>query len=273
MQVKFIPRREDGAVTIEDVKNTVDSNTRLVSLSSVNFITGYKVDITAIGKYLHEKGILFCVDGVQSLGQCSLNITNVDFLSSGAQKWLLSPSGTGILYINRRHFSTLHPAIVGWKTVESNHDYLNYRHAFLPSAQKYESGTLNNIGIVGLHAALGLLLEIGIENIAARIARLREMCVESLLGKGYQVAGANYGKTGAGIVSFRSSKKDVTEFRPRFEAEGFMVSYREDLAGNRCVRLSGDEQIIRLYRARKDSFSLPWVRYSCRAAILSARYT
>jgi cysteine desulfurase/selenocysteine lyase len=96
--VKFIPIHHDGAVTLDDVMNQVNDNTRLVSLSSVNYVTGYKIDVSAIGQYLHEKGILFCVDAIQSLGAIPIDITYVDFLAAGAYKWLLGPLGIGILY-------------------------------------------------------------------------------------------------------------------------------------------------------------------------------
>lgn len=238
VQTKFIPRYKDGAVTDEDVKNIVDSNTRLVSLSSVNFVTGFKIDIASIGEYLHQRGILFCIDAVQSLGAAPIDIKYVDFLASGAYKWLLGPMGTGIFFVKRKHFKKLHPVLAGWKSVKFNQRYLTYNLDFLDLAQRYEPGSLNILGIVGLHAALELLLEVGIENIAARLARLREIIVSSLWDKGYSVLGPTNRKQSSGIISFTSQKQDIIKLHHDLDASGFVVSLRDNLDGNKCIRIS-----------------------------------
>jgi len=238
VKTKFIPRHKDGAVTLEDVKNIVDSNTRLVSLSSVNFVTGFKIDIASIGEYLHQRGIFFCIDAVQSLGAAPISVKYVDFLASSAHKWLLGPLGIGIFFVKRKHLEKLHPVLAGWKSVKFSQQYLTYDLSFLDSAQRYEPGSLNILGIIGLHAALELLLEVGIENIAARLEKLREIIVSSLWDKGYTIIGVTNRKQSSGITSFTSQKQDIIKLRHDLDACGFVVSLRDNLDGNKCIRVS-----------------------------------
>lgn len=238
VQTKFIPRHKGGAIKLEEVKNIIDSNTRLVSLSSVNFVTGFKIDVASIGEYLHQRDIFFCVDAVQSLGAAPIDVKYVDFLASSAHKWLLGPLGSGILLVKRKHFAKLHPVLSGWKSVKFNKQYLTYNLDFLDSAQRYEPGSLNILGLVGLHAALKLLLEVGIENIAARLEKLQEIIVSSLLGKGYIVIGATELRRSSGITSFTSQKEDIIKLRHDLDASGFVVSLRENLDGKKCIRIS-----------------------------------
>jgi selenocysteine lyase/cysteine desulfurase len=199
VETKFIPKSPDGAVTVEDVAQAIDSRTRLVSLSTVHFITGYRIDINSIGRFLEGRNILFCLDAIQSLGAFPLDTRYVDFLASGAHKWLLGPLGTGILFIKRRHFERLRPVLVGWKSVISSKDYLNYNLAFPNSALRYEPASCSILGLVGLHAALRLLLEVGIENIATVISKLNSMLSSALWEKGYDVLSPRNAEHSSGI--------------------------------------------------------------------------
>ncbi|MDP2730729.1 MAG: aminotransferase class V-fold PLP-dependent enzyme [Dehalococcoidales bacterium] len=236
--VKFIPRHHDGAVTLDDVMNQVDDNTRLVSLSSVNYITGYKIDIPAIGQYLHENGILFCVDAIQSLGAIPIDTIYVDFLAAGAHKWLLGPQGIGILYVKRCNIEKLTPVLAGWKCVQSSKKYLNYDFCLLDSAKCLEPGGINITGIVGLHAALGLLLETGIDEIAGRLAGFRKIMKPALREKGYDLIGPSDDELSSGITSFSSQTLGITNLRQKLDNNGFVVSLRDSLDGRKCIRIS-----------------------------------
>ena len=146
--------------------------------------------------------------------------------------------GIGILFVKRKHYEKLHPILAGWKSVKSNKQYLTYNLDFLDSAQRYEPGSLNILGIVGLRAALELLLEVGIENVAARLKKLRQIIVSLLHDKGYTVIGVTKGKQSSGITSFTSQKQDIIKLRRDLDACGFIVSLRDSLDGNKCIRVS-----------------------------------
>ncbi len=238
VKTKFIPGKKDGAVTLEDVQNAVDEHTRLVSLSSVNYLTGYKIDINSIGEYLQQRGILFCLDAVQSAGVAPIDVRNVDFAAFSGHKWLLSPMGTGIFWLKRKHLDSLRPCLTGWKSVKSGHEYLSYNLDFLDSAQRYEPGSLNMLGLVGLHASLKLLLEIGIEKIAGRLAKLRQIIISPLREKGYQIVGPVEGRQSSGIITFTSSNQDIVALRRSLDENDFVVSLRKDLNGAPCIRVA-----------------------------------
>ena len=236
--VKFIPKHSDGAVTLEDVINLADDNTRLVSLSSVNYITGYRIDVSEIGKYLHEKGILFCVDAIQSLGAFPIDTRYIDFLAAGAYKWLLGPIGIGILYVKRCNIERLTPVLAGWKCVQSSKKYLDYDLCFLDSAKCLEPGGINIVGIVGLHAALELLLETGLDQIADRLAGFRGVIKAALREKGYDLIGPADDKLGSGITSFSSQINDIADIRQKLDKQNFVVSIRDSFEKRKCIRVS-----------------------------------
>jgi cysteine desulfurase/selenocysteine lyase len=236
--VKFIPRHLDGAVTLDDVMNLVDDKTRLVSLSSVNYISGYRIDVPAIGRYLHEKNILFCVDAIQSLGAFPIDTGFVDFLAAGAHKWLLGPLGIGILFVKECNIKKLAPVLAGWKCVQSSKKYLNYDLCFLDSAKCLEPGGINISGIVGLHAALELLMETGIDEIASRLVRFGQVIKFALWEKGYDLIGPIEDKWSSGITSFSSQKNDITSLRKRLDDRGFVASLRDTFDGRKCIRIS-----------------------------------
>jgi cysteine desulfurase/selenocysteine lyase len=238
VQIKFIPRNEDGVVTWEDIDKLADKNTRLVSLSTVNYISGFKIDVSSIGSYLHQRNILFCIDAIQSLGAFPIDTTHIDFLAAGANKWLLGPIGIGILYIKRKNLGLLSPTLAGWKCVQSSKSYTSYNLCFLDSAKRFEPACVSVLSLVGLNAALELLLEIKVENIARRLAMLRRIIVPSLKEKGYKVFGFNCPEQISGITSFSSRKQDIVQLRNKLDSSGFVVSLRDGLDGNKCIRVS-----------------------------------
>ncbi len=237
----------DGLVTMDDVIAHVDARTRLVSLSSVHFVTGARMDIEAIGEYLRSRGVLFCVDAIQSFGALPLSARNVDFLAADAHKWMLGPQGIGILFVRRSRFDMLHPAAVGWKSVVANKDYSKSTFDLPDSARRYEPGSLNALGLTGLHAALSILREVGVVPIAERLGALREFLVPRLVAKGYQIVGgsdrlklaAHRPGSFSGITSFRASSDPQTiDLQKRLDARRIVVSLREELTGQKCVRVA-----------------------------------
>ena len=254
VEVRFIPRHPDGSVTIHDILMLIDKNTRLVSLSSVNYITGYRIDVSAIGRFLHYNGILFCVDAIQGLGAFPIDVTHVDFLASGAHKWLLGPLGTGILYVKKSNLGRINPALAGWKCMASGHRYLEYNLCFLDSARRFEPGGINISGIVGFHAALRLLLDNGIPEIAAKLRRFRHTLIRGLLDKGYDIIGPLEDELSSGITSFSTCDGDVSALRRQLDNSGFVVSLRDGLEGRKVIRVSPhfyntEEEITRFLEA------------------------
>jgi selenocysteine lyase/cysteine desulfurase len=217
LQARGVEVRKLPAADLDTVAACVDSSTRLVALSTAHYATGAAIDVDAIGAWLRERGILFCVDAIQTLGALPLSVRHVDFLVADAHKWLLGPQGIGVLYVRRDHFSRLEPAQLGWKSVTSS-------RALRPTAERYEPGSLNALGLAGLYPSLQLLMETGIHAISARVLGLRRRLLESLRECRLLTDPA---ALPSGIVSFRPLYETPECCHHRLAQAGFVVSLRE----------------------------------------------
>src|SRR5271155_5673436 len=165
VEVRLLNTRSLGVIRVIDVMGQVDENTRLVALASCHFLSGFRLEHQAIGKFLRERGILFCLDAIQTLGAFPTTVEHVDFLAADAHKWLLGPCGAGIFYVRREMQEKLNPPIYGWHNIRNPNFVAQEKIEFRNDARKFEAGTQNLIGVTGLIAAMELALEIGIENI------------------------------------------------------------------------------------------------------------
>ncbi len=238
VEVRMIPRRPSALITWADVEQQLDERTRLVSLSSIHYATGAGLDVAGIGEQLQAKKVLFCVDAIQSLGAVPSTVRNVDFLIADAHKWLLGPQGIGVLYVRRDRLAQLNPVLTGWKSVPKNKDFSRIQHEFAGSAQRYEPGSLNVLGIVGLHAALVLLHAVGIPTIAARLQHLRTLLLAGLRDCGHAILGVAAEDCPTGITSFRPRTEDCSVVYRRLGDRGIVVSLRDDPMGQPCLRVS-----------------------------------
>ena len=237
VEVRLLNTRGLGVIRAKDVMGQVDENTRLVALASCHFTGGFRLEHAVVGKYLRERGILFCLDAIQTLGAFPTTVERVDFLAADAHKWLLGPCGAGILYVRRELQEKLNPPIYGWHNVKNPNFVAQEQIEFRSGASKYEAGTHNLIGLVGHVAAMEL--EIGVENIAAELLRKRAWLVPALQAKGFTVlnADAKPENTG-GIVSFFQPGKDLAALHKKLAEAGVITSLRGDRKGQNYIRLS-----------------------------------
>ena len=160
--VRLLHPAETGELTPELVAEALTPKTRLVALASCNFVSGYRIDLNAIGKLLREKEVLFSVDAIQTLGAFPTTVEYVDFLSADAHKWMLGPLAIGIVYVRKECFDLCRPTLLGSWNVKAPGFVAQEEIEFHPTAQRYEPGAMNVMGIFGMKAAIDLLLEIGI---------------------------------------------------------------------------------------------------------------
>ena len=239
VQVRLINTRGLGVIRPVDVMGQVDENTRLVALASCHFISGYRLEHEAIGKYLRGHGILFCLDAIQTLGAFPTTMEYVDFLAADAHKWLLGPCGAGVLYVRREVQEKLNPPIYGWHNVRCPNFVAQDKIEFRNDATKYEAGTHNLLGIVGLIASLELVSEIGLKNIAAELLRKRALLVPALQAKGFTVLNADAKPENAsGIATFFQPGKDLAPLHKKLADAGVIASLRSDRKGQSYIRLS-----------------------------------
>jgi selenocysteine lyase/cysteine desulfurase len=239
VEVRLMNTRGLGMIRPRDVMGQVDENTRLVALASCHFISGYRIDIEAIGKYLHQRNILFCLDAIQTLGAFPTTVEHVDLLAADAHKWLLGPCGAGVLYVRKSVQDRINPPIYGWNNVRCPNYVAQEKIVFRPGAQKYEAGTHNLLGIVGLVTGMELILELGVENIARELLRKRALLVPALQAKGYTVLQADAPPEAAsGIVSFFRLESNLAELHRKLTDAGAVTSLRADRTGQQYIRLS-----------------------------------
>src|SRR5690242_3216978 len=161
VEVRLLNTRGLGVIRPRDVMGQVDENTRLVALASCHFVSGYRLDHAAIGKHLRERKILFCLDAIQTLGAFPTTVDHLDFLAADAHKWLLGPCGAGLLYVRREIQEQLNPPIYGWHNVRCPNYVAQEQIVWRSGSKKFEAGTQNLLGAVGLVAAMKLIHEIG----------------------------------------------------------------------------------------------------------------
>jgi cysteine desulfurase/selenocysteine lyase len=184
---------------------------RLLAISFVNYLSGFRVDLDAIGKACHENGCFFFVDAIQGMGAFPIDVeqSHIDGLAADGHKWMLSSEGTGILYIRRKWLDSIEPVEFGWTNPANFADYSSRDMTLRADAGRYECGTLNTVGCFGLRAALDFLLEVGVENIAESVLRLADQLESGARGKGYDVLVPRTEQTGSGIISIRHPKLDA----------------------------------------------------------------
>ena len=229
IEARCIPH-EGGGLTVKALEAHADEFTRVVAVSSVEFLTGFRTDLQAVGRWCHAHGAYFVVDGIQSLGALPMDVRacGIHCLSCGGPKWLMGPAGQGFIYVSPELLDDLRPAFAGCISVAGWEDWRDYNLAFLPDARRFELGCGNVIGQVGLLEAVRLLLDVGIEAIEAWTLHLADLLVEDLQQRGYQVVSNRSPHRRSAIVSFRVAG-DVAAAHQQLLGAGVFVSKREDL--------------------------------------------
>ncbi|MBW1943650.1 MAG: aminotransferase class V-fold PLP-dependent enzyme [Deltaproteobacteria bacterium] len=226
--------REDGRFDIGKIEQVLVPGTRLISVSSVDFATGYHCDLEALGDYCRRKDLLLCVDAIQSLGVVPMDVKRcgIHFLAAGGHKWLLSTMGCGFLYISGEADGLLHPSRVGWKSVVEEEDFFRVHFDLKPDALRFESGSMNVAGIYALGAAMDLIMEVGVENIFRRITALNDALIRGLQDRNERIITPLDPGERSGIVSFVPSS-DPKALYDYLSQEHMAVSLRNDM-----IRLS-----------------------------------
>lgn len=240
VEVRFVSSR-DGRILAEDVAANMDERTRLLSLSFVEFGTGFRNDLPTMARLAHDHGTLFCVDGIQGLGALQLDVQayDIDFLGTGSPKWLLGPSHVGLLYVREELLAELRLARRGWLSVVTPFDFFDYKQPLRTGAARLEGGSNNITALVGLEAALTLLETADIADVERRVLALAQLVRAGLDTQGHEVISPDGPGERSGIVCFRprlavGQAFDATTLVDRLASEcGAVVAAR-----NGAVRIS-----------------------------------
>jgi len=209
VEVRFVSEVE-GAYPVESYQRLMDERTRVVATSHVQFSSGFRTDLAALGALCRKRGIYLVVDAIQSLGVVPVDVKamKIDFLSTSTYKWMLGPQGVGLFYLDRRLLDAVQPTWVGSESVIDAKDYLSYDLTFDPTAKRFEPGTYSTVGVAGADAALALLQELGPEFIQQRIFECTDCIYEGVRAKGYRVYSPWKVEQRSGIISMLKDGED-----------------------------------------------------------------
>jgi len=183
---------------------------RLLAISYVNYLSGFRVDLQAIGEACRQHNCFFFVDAIQGMGVLPLDVEacRIDALAADGHKWMLGPEGHGVLYVREKWLDAIEPVEFGWTNPAGYEDYSSRDMTLRSDAGRYECGTLNTVGCYGLRAALDFINEVGVDRIAAAVLSLVDKLEAGVRAKGYEVMTERSGQNRSGIISFRHPTLD-----------------------------------------------------------------
>jgi len=218
----------DGGVSAAAVEAALTERTRVVAVSSVQFATGVRTDLEAIGGACRARGALLVVDGIQSVGAFPMDVERLGIaaLSADSHKWMLGVPGLGILYVNRDLIEQVRPALVGWRSTADAWAFDGTRFELRGDAGRFEEGSLPHPLIDGLGASLELIESVGVDDIARHITALLARAEAGLVALGCHVTPPLAQR--AGILLFTPPAGDAQRLVDALVADGFALSLRRD---------------------------------------------
>jgi selenocysteine lyase/cysteine desulfurase len=247
----------NGVVDLDRIADACDERTRIVALSWVGFASGFRIDVQQAAQMAHRRGAYLFLDAIQGLGVFPLDVqqTGVDFLAADGHKWLLGPEGAGVFFVRREHLELLRPINVGWHSVRGWRDYSHIELAPRPEAARYEGGSQNMVGMIGLGTSLDLLVRMGAgpreSAVGERVLEVTDYACRRLEESGAEIASDRRPGRASGIVSFQVPGRDLKRERQRLLQSGVILSHR---GGNLRVSphaYNNEEDIDRLVKELK----------------------
>jgi len=219
-------------LSVHDPLETIDlacTGAKLLAISFVQYLSGFRADLNAIGEICNRRGCFFFVDAIQGLGAFPLDVqaAHIDGLAADGHKWMLGPEGCGILYVRKQKQDAIFPREFGWTNVAGYNDYASRDMTLRPDAGRYECGTLNTIGCYGLLASIELLLEIGIARIAPVVQALSDQLAEGARRKGYALLGDREPENRSGIVAVQKPALDSRHIVHDLKQRGIVAAPRQ----------------------------------------------
>jgi len=227
--VKVIEVPIGEKASIETFENAITPSTRLLSISSVQYASGQRIDLVKLGTLCRQNDVMYCVDAIQSLGTLPFdqNEIQADFIVGDGHKWMMAAEGLSLLYVKQKYINTLKLHQFGWHMVKDKGNYDEPSWEPATDATRFESGSPNMLGIHALHASLGLLLSYGIsqvhQDLEARVAYL----IEQLLTiPGVEILSPIEPELRAGIVTFRPAHDDLKALYQSLMDNKVICAYR-----------------------------------------------
>ena len=230
VELRLCPER-NGRIDLDEFINLIDTNTKLVSISAVQYGSGFRADLEKIGEAARKVDALFAVDIIQALGTTPFDLPaqKVDIAAGASHKWLCSPEGCGILYLSDRARERVKPTLVGWISVEEAWDFEDTEQNYKPNALAWETGTGCSSLFYGLEQSAKLLSETGAENIQNYLEELTDYLCEILPTENYEIVSSREKGEKSQIVCIKHrGGLAPTEIAKHLEKENIVVSPRND---------------------------------------------
>ncbi len=204
VEVRMCEER-DGRIDLTELESLIDGRTRIVTISHVQYASGFRTDLTRLGQVARRHDALFVVDAIQALGAVPTDVEAefVDVAAGAGHKWLLAPEGVGYLYLSDRARERIQPTLVGWTSVPDPDDYLNFEQGWNRGTLAWDTGTGPAALLHGFKASLELLHGHGVQNIANYLEELTDYLCERLAGKKYDVVSSRRPGEKSAIVCIR----------------------------------------------------------------------
>ena len=221
-----IPVDDEGTVTVEAAARALRPDTRVLAVSSAQYATGAVTDLAGLGKLCRERGVLLCVDGIQTVGALPVNVKDagVHVLSADSHKWMLGMMGIGAVFVDRSIVGRIHPPLLGWRSTTDAFNFDRVHFELLDNAGRYEEGSLAYPLLAGFAAALELLEEAGIGAVAAHVCALVADLAERLERLGCVLTPKAAARRH--FLTFRHPGLDQAELFAGLEAQGVVASLR-----------------------------------------------
>jgi selenocysteine lyase/cysteine desulfurase len=216
---------------IEAISALVNTKTRLVSISSIQYASGIVTDLEALGKLCKANKCLLCVDAIQSLGALPFNQKSIDadFIVADGHKWMMASEGLALLYVKEAHIPTLKLYQYGWHMIEQRGNYDSLEWNAATDAKRFECGSPNMLGIHALNASLELLLDIGINNIHAALCEridYLEKQLSTIEGLEFVSRKASSSALQSGIICFKIKDIDSAKLYQTLMSKGVICANR-----------------------------------------------
>ncbi|HUF17028.1 MAG TPA: aminotransferase class V-fold PLP-dependent enzyme [Thermoanaerobaculia bacterium] len=235
-----VVRSRAGTYSVSDVEALMDGRTRILSVSSAAFHNGFAPDLESLGELCEAKGVLFCVDAIQTLGAIRLDVkrAKISFLAADGHKWMLGPEGAAIFFCDERVRDLLEVLEHGWLNVDRRGRFLDCPLNLLDDGRRFEAGSLNTNGIFGLRASLDLIEQCGFEEVEQEVLRLATLLADGLESAGFRLGSPRPIRSGIvavyppGVDSVPGQERNALTagmLHRRLEEEGVVCAPREGM--------------------------------------------
>ena len=230
VELRLVPEI-NGRIDLDELISLIDSNTRLVAISAVQFASGFSADLAPIADAAHAVDALFAVDIIQALGARGFDLPalGVDIASGASHKWMCAPEGCGILYVSDNARERVDPSFVGWISVETPWDFDDREQPFKSNALAWESGTGCSSLFYGLEQSAKLLTDTGLDKIRGYLDELTDYMCELIAGKSYEIVSSRAPDEKSSIVCIRHQNgMSCGDIAKKLEGDQVIVSARGD---------------------------------------------